>query len=162
MGVWIRDCPSLPTSSDLRSPYALVRGRGTSRRGCGRCPLSGSRGWPGTLELAASGFTSAPNRAGSPELRERAVRLVLDPRSGHETQWAAIVALVRCVECAQAHRIDQVAHLMRATSALAGLVGWGGSQRRLDCTAVGYRMQLTCKRWTRTWRTSKSAISATM
>ena len=25
----------------------------------------------------------------SPELRERAVRLVLDPQGGHETQWAA-------------------------------------------------------------------------
>ena len=25
----------------------------------------------------------------SPELRERAVRLVLDPQSGHETQWSA-------------------------------------------------------------------------
>ena len=29
----------------------------------------------------------------SPELRERAVRLVLDPQGGHETQWAAIVSV---------------------------------------------------------------------
>ena len=35
----------------------------------------------------------------SPELRERAVRLVLDPQGGHETQWAAIVSVSSKVEC---------------------------------------------------------------
>ena len=35
----------------------------------------------------------------SPELRERAVRLVLDPQGGHETQWAAIVSVSSKVGC---------------------------------------------------------------
>ena len=35
----------------------------------------------------------------SPELRERAVRLVLDAQGGHETQWAAIVSVSSKVGC---------------------------------------------------------------
>ena len=35
----------------------------------------------------------------SPELRERAVRLVLDPQGGHESQWAAIVSVSSKIGC---------------------------------------------------------------
>ena len=35
----------------------------------------------------------------SPELRERAVRSVLAPQGGHETQWAAIVSVSSKVGC---------------------------------------------------------------
>ena len=35
----------------------------------------------------------------SPELRERAVRLVLDPQGGHESQWTAIVSVSSKIGC---------------------------------------------------------------
>ena len=35
----------------------------------------------------------------SRELRERAVRLVLDPQGGHESQWAAIVSVSSKIGC---------------------------------------------------------------
>ena len=36
----------------------------------------------------------------SPEVRERAVRLVLDQQGGHDSQWAAIISVSSKIGCA--------------------------------------------------------------
>ena len=57
----------------------------------------------------------------SPELRERAVRLVLDPQGGHESQWAAIVSVSPKVGCSAETLRKWVRQAERDTGVRPGL-----------------------------------------
>ena len=57
----------------------------------------------------------------SPELREWAVRLVLDPQGGHKTQWAAIVSVSSKVGCSAETLRKWVRRAERDTGVRRGL-----------------------------------------
>ena len=83
-----------------------------------------------TRPMTVPGFPEAPtlrdwshetfNRH-SPEFRERAVRLVLDPQGGHETQWAAIVSVSSKVGCSAETLRKWVRRAERDTGVRPGL-----------------------------------------
>ena len=56
----------------------------------------------------------------SPELRERAVRMVLDQQSQHESQWAAITSIAAKVGCTQETLRRWVRHTERDTGVREG------------------------------------------